>query len=40
MVEWVGMPHAVGARNVLLFIATDDPVAWAAVQAAAARLEG
>jgi hypothetical protein len=40
MVEWVGTPHAVGAKNVLLFIATDDPVAWAAVQAAAARLGG
>ena len=40
MVEWVGTPHVVGARNVLLFIATDDPAALAAVKAAATRLGG
>lgn len=38
MVEWVATPHVVGARNVLLFIATDDPGALAAVQAAGTRL--
>ena len=38
MVEWVATPHVVGARNVLLFIATDDPAALAAVKAAATRL--
>lgn len=40
MVEWMATPHAVGARNVLLFIATDDPAALAAVTAAASRLGG
>jgi hypothetical protein len=40
MVEWMATPHVVGARNVLLFIATDDPAALAAVQAAATRLGG
>jgi hypothetical protein len=40
MVDWVATPHTVGARNVLLFIATDDPAALAAVQAAAANLGG
>lgn len=38
MVEWMATPHVVGSRNVLLFIATDDPAALAAVQAAATRL--
>lgn len=40
MVEWVATPHVFGARNVLLFIATDDPAALAAVKAAATRLGG
>jgi hypothetical protein len=40
MVEWVAPPHVMGARNVLLFIATDDPAALAAVKAAATRLGG
>jgi hypothetical protein len=40
MVDWVATPHVVGVRNVLLFIATDDPSALAAVRAAAARLGG
>ena len=40
MVDWVVTPHIVGAGNVLLFIATDDPVALAEVQAAAAHLGG
>lgn len=39
-VDWVAIPHVVGARNVLLFIATDDASALAAVRAAAARLGG
>src|SRR5450759_2894783 len=39
-VDWVATPHVVGARNVLLFIATDDASALAAVRAAAARLGG
>ncbi|HYK95617.1 MAG TPA: hypothetical protein VE011_07125 [Candidatus Dormibacteraeota bacterium] len=38
MVDWVGLPHVVGVRNVILFIATDDPAEVAAVQAAAANL--
>jgi hypothetical protein len=38
MVDWVATPHTVGAGNVLLFIATDDPVALTAVQSAAANL--
>jgi hypothetical protein len=38
MVEWVATPHVVGTRNVLLFIATDDPAAIAAVKAAATHL--
>ncbi len=37
-VDWVATPHVVSARNVLLFIATDDPAALAAVKAAATRL--
>lgn len=40
MVDWVATPHIVGAGNVLLFIATDDPVALAEVQSAAANLGG
>jgi hypothetical protein len=40
MVEWMATPHVVGARNVLLFVATDDPAVFAAVQAAATRLGG
>jgi hypothetical protein len=40
MVDWVATPHLVGARNVLLFIATDDPAALAAVRAAAALIGG
>ena len=40
IVEWVATPHVVGARNVLLFIVTDDPAAIAAVKAAATRLGG
>jgi hypothetical protein len=40
MVDWVATPHVVGASNVLLFIATDDAAAVAAVRAAAARLGG
>ena len=38
MVDWVGTPHAVGAKNVILFIATDDPASVSAVQAAATSL--
>jgi hypothetical protein len=38
MVEWMATPHVVGVRNVLLVIATDNPAAVAAVQAAATRL--
>jgi hypothetical protein len=38
MVDWVVTPHVVGARNVLLFIASDDPAALAAVRAAASSL--
>jgi hypothetical protein len=37
-VDWVVTPHVVGARNVLLFIASDDPAALTAVQAAASSL--
>jgi hypothetical protein len=37
-VDWVATPHVVGARNVLLFIASDDPAALTAVQAAASSL--
>jgi hypothetical protein len=40
MVDWVATPHVVGAKNVLLFIATDDAAAFAAVRAAAVRLAG
>ena len=40
MVEWVATPHVVSARNVLLFIATNDPAALAAVKGAATRLGG
>jgi len=40
MVDWVATPHVVGARSVLLFIATDDAAALAAVRAAAALLAG
>jgi hypothetical protein len=40
MVDWVATPHVVGARNVLIFVATDDPGTLAAVKAAAARLGG
>jgi hypothetical protein len=40
MVDWVATPHVVSARNVLLFVATDDPAALAAVKAAATRLGG
>ncbi|MDP9250343.1 MAG: hypothetical protein M3O78_03115 [Chloroflexota bacterium] len=40
MVDWVATPHVVSARNVLLFVATDDPAAFAALKAAAARLGG
>jgi hypothetical protein len=40
MVDWVAAPHTVGARNVLLFMATNDPVALAELQAAAATLGG
>ena len=40
MVDWVATTHVVGARNVLLVIATDDAAALAAVRAAAARLGG
>jgi hypothetical protein len=38
MVDWVATPHVVGVRNVILFIASDDPLALAAVQAAATTL--
>ena len=38
MVDWVATPQVVGARNVLLFIATDDPSTLVALRAAAARL--
>jgi hypothetical protein len=40
MVDWVATPHFVGAKNVLLFIVTDDGAAVAAVRAAATRLGG
>lgn len=40
MVDWVAKPRVVGARNVLLFIATDDAAALAAVRAAADLLAG
>lgn len=40
MVDWVATSHATGARNVLLFVATDDPAAVAAVRTAAIRLGG
>jgi hypothetical protein len=40
MVEWMATPHVVGARNVILFIVTDDPAAVAAVQAAGTLLGG
>lgn len=38
MVDWIGTPHVVGARNVILFIATDDPAEVSAVRAAATSL--
>lgn len=38
MVDWVATPHLVGARNVLLFVATDDAATLRDLQAAAARL--
>ena len=38
MVDWVATPHIVGARNVLLVVATTDAAALASVQAAAVRL--
>jgi len=37
-VDWVATPHVIAARNVLLFVATDDQVTLAAVRAAAGRL--
>jgi hypothetical protein len=40
MVDWVATPHVVGAGNVILFIATDDPTALAEVRAAAVHLGG
>jgi|GEM_PF-2801933 hypothetical protein len=40
MVDWVATPNVVGTRNVLLFIATDDAAALAALRAAASRLGG
>jgi hypothetical protein len=40
MVDWIAPPHLAGARNVILFIATDDPTAVAAIKAAAASLGG
>ena len=40
MVDWVATPHVISARNVLLFMATEDPAALAALKAAAARLGG
>jgi hypothetical protein len=38
MVDWVGAPHAIGVRNVILFVASDDPAAVSAVESAANRL--
>jgi hypothetical protein len=38
MVDWVGTPHVVGIRNVLLFVATDDAGTVVAVEAAAKAL--
>ncbi len=38
MVDWVATPHLVGARNVLLFVATDDVATVDRLRAAAARL--
>ncbi len=40
MVEWVATPHVVGARNVLLVIATDDAAELAALRTAASSLGG
>jgi hypothetical protein len=40
MVDWIGQPHLIGVRNVIMFIATDDPAEVAAVQAAASDLSG
>ncbi len=40
MVDWVATPHIFGTRNIILFIATDDAAAVAAVQAATAHLGG
>jgi hypothetical protein len=38
IVDWVATPHVVGARNILLFIVTDDPVALADVETAGKQL--
>lgn len=38
MVDWVGAPHVLGVRNVIVFVATDDPGALSAVEAAIAQL--
>ena len=38
MVDWVGKPHVIGVKNVILFVATDDPATVAAVEAAAKTL--
>ncbi len=40
MISWIATPHLFGARNVLLFVATDDPATVTAVKNAAARLGG
>src|SRR5712691_9635784 len=38
MVDWVGTPHVIGVRNVILFVATDDAGTVAAIEAAAKAL--
>jgi len=38
MVDWIATPHVVGAKNVLLFVATDDAPTLDALRVAAARL--
>jgi hypothetical protein len=38
MVDWVGSPHAVGVRNIILFVATDDPAVVSALESAATSL--
>jgi hypothetical protein len=38
MVDWIAPPHVVGARNVLLFVATGDAATVDALRAAASRL--